>query len=95
MTTTLLLTFFGASMAITIAPGPDNLFVLTQGIARGRREQKGEADVTCFAPTGPDQSINFNAFLCAPCRDRPRKVALATHSASPSATRPHSSTRPP
>lgn len=37
MTTSLFLTFLGASMAITIAPGPDNLFVLTQGIARGRR----------------------------------------------------------
>ena len=37
MTTSLFLTFLGASMAITIAPGPDNLFVITQGIARGRR----------------------------------------------------------
>lgn len=37
MTISLLLTFLGASIAITVAPGPDNLFVLTQGIARGRR----------------------------------------------------------
>lgn len=37
MTTSLLLTFLGASMAITVSPGPDNLFVLTQGIARGRK----------------------------------------------------------
>jgi threonine/homoserine/homoserine lactone efflux protein len=37
MTTSLLLTFLGASIAITIAPGPDNLFILTQGIARGRQ----------------------------------------------------------
>ena len=29
--------FLGASMALTIAPGPDNLFVLTQGITRGRK----------------------------------------------------------
>jgi threonine/homoserine/homoserine lactone efflux protein len=29
--------FLGASMALTVAPGPDNVFVLTQGIARGRR----------------------------------------------------------
>ena len=29
--------FLLAAMAVTIAPGPDNLFVLTQGIARGRR----------------------------------------------------------
>jgi threonine/homoserine/homoserine lactone efflux protein len=29
--------FLGASMALTVAPGPDNIFVLTQGIARGRR----------------------------------------------------------
>jgi threonine/homoserine/homoserine lactone efflux protein len=32
-----LLCFLGSSMALTIAPGPDNLFVMTQGIARGRR----------------------------------------------------------
>ncbi len=37
MTTSLLLIFLGASIAITVAPGPDNLFILTQGIARGRR----------------------------------------------------------
>lgn len=29
--------FLGASMALTIAPGPDNLFVLSQGMSRGRR----------------------------------------------------------
>jgi threonine/homoserine/homoserine lactone efflux protein len=29
--------FIGASMALTIAPGPDNIFVVTQGIANGRR----------------------------------------------------------
>jgi threonine/homoserine/homoserine lactone efflux protein len=29
--------FLGASVALTIAPGPDNLFVLTQGVARGRK----------------------------------------------------------
>jgi threonine/homoserine/homoserine lactone efflux protein len=26
-----LLTFLGASMLLTLAPGPDNLFVLSQG----------------------------------------------------------------
>jgi threonine/homoserine/homoserine lactone efflux protein len=31
------LCFLGASMALTIAPGPDNLFVLSQGLARGRK----------------------------------------------------------
>ena len=36
MTSTLLY-FLGASVALTIAPGPDNIFVLTQGIARGRK----------------------------------------------------------
>lgn len=36
MTTTLLL-FLGASIALTVAPGPDNLFVITQGISRGRK----------------------------------------------------------
>jgi len=29
--------FIGASAALTIAPGPDNIFVVTQGIARGRK----------------------------------------------------------
>jgi threonine/homoserine/homoserine lactone efflux protein len=37
MTVTALLGFLGASMALTIAPGPDNLFVIAQGISRGRR----------------------------------------------------------
>jgi threonine/homoserine/homoserine lactone efflux protein len=32
-----LLCFLGASLAITIAPGPDNIFVMTQGICHGRR----------------------------------------------------------
>ena len=36
MLTTFLL-FLGASIALTVAPGPDNVFVITQGIARGRR----------------------------------------------------------
>lgn len=37
MSLSTLLCFLGASMALTIAPGPDNIFVMTQGIARGRR----------------------------------------------------------
>lgn len=37
MTLSTLLCFLGASMALTIAPGPDNIFVMTQGIARGRK----------------------------------------------------------
>lgn len=37
MTTTTLLLFLGASMALTISPGPDNIFVITQGISRGRK----------------------------------------------------------
>ncbi len=32
-----LLVFLAASVMITLAPGPDNLFVLTQGISKGRR----------------------------------------------------------
>jgi threonine/homoserine/homoserine lactone efflux protein len=36
MTSSTLLYFLGASAALTVAPGPDNIFVLTQGIARGR-----------------------------------------------------------
>ncbi|MBI2354838.1 MAG: LysE family translocator [Deltaproteobacteria bacterium] len=37
MTTTTLLYFLGASIALTLAPGPDNIFIITQGIARGRK----------------------------------------------------------
>ncbi len=37
MSLSTLLCFLGASMALTIAPGPDNIFVMTQGIAHGRR----------------------------------------------------------
>jgi threonine/homoserine/homoserine lactone efflux protein len=36
VTQSTLLCFLGASVALTLAPGPDNLFVLSQGIARGR-----------------------------------------------------------
>ena len=36
MSSTLLL-FLGASIALTLAPGPDNVFVITQGISRGRK----------------------------------------------------------
>jgi threonine/homoserine/homoserine lactone efflux protein len=37
MTVSTLLYFLGVSMALTIAPGPDNIFVMTQGITRGRK----------------------------------------------------------
>jgi len=37
MSLSTLLCFIGASMALTLAPGPDNIFVTAQGIARGRR----------------------------------------------------------
>jgi threonine/homoserine/homoserine lactone efflux protein len=37
MTVSTLLYFLCSAMALTIAPGPDNLFVLTQGITRGRK----------------------------------------------------------
>lgn len=37
MTLSTLLYFLGASIALTLAPGPDNIFVMTQGIARGRK----------------------------------------------------------
>ena len=38
MNASTLLYFLGVSMALTIAPGPDNIFVLTQGITRGRKQ---------------------------------------------------------
>jgi threonine/homoserine/homoserine lactone efflux protein len=37
MNTSTLLYFLGASMALTAAPGPDNTFVVAQGISRGRK----------------------------------------------------------
>ncbi len=37
MTTSTLLYFLGASIALTAAPGPDNTFVVAQGISRGRK----------------------------------------------------------
>jgi len=37
LTTTTLLYFLGASVALTIAPGPDNTFVVAQGVSRGRK----------------------------------------------------------
>lgn len=37
MDTTQITYFLGASMLLTIAPGPDNIFVVTQGITRGRK----------------------------------------------------------
>jgi threonine/homoserine/homoserine lactone efflux protein len=37
MTLPSLIYFLGASIALTIAPGPDNIFVISQGISRGRK----------------------------------------------------------
>ncbi len=37
MTSSTLIYFLGASVALTVAPGPDNTFVVAQGISRGRR----------------------------------------------------------
>lgn len=37
MTSSTLFYFLGASLALTLAPGPDNTFVIAQGIARGKK----------------------------------------------------------
>lgn len=37
MMATTLFYFLGTSIALSLAPGPDNIFVITQGIARGRK----------------------------------------------------------
>lgn len=37
MTAATVLYFLGASLALTIAPGPDNTFIVAQGISRGRK----------------------------------------------------------
>jgi threonine/homoserine/homoserine lactone efflux protein len=36
-TTAALIGFLGASIVLTIAPGPDNIFIITQGISNGRK----------------------------------------------------------
>lgn len=38
MTAAMLFYFLCASAALTISPGPDNIFVVTQGITRGRKQ---------------------------------------------------------
>lgn len=38
MTVSTLLYFLGASVALTVAPGPDNTFIVAQGISRGRKD---------------------------------------------------------
>jgi threonine/homoserine/homoserine lactone efflux protein len=37
MTLPSLIYFLGASIALTVAPGPDNIFVISQGVTRGRK----------------------------------------------------------
>ncbi|GAM11208.1 homoserine/homoserine lactone efflux protein [Geobacter sp. OR-1] len=37
MTLSTIFMFLGASIALTVAPGPDNVFVVTQGVSRGRK----------------------------------------------------------
>jgi threonine/homoserine/homoserine lactone efflux protein len=37
MTTSTLLGYILACVALTVAPGPDNIFVITQGVTRGRK----------------------------------------------------------
>jgi threonine/homoserine/homoserine lactone efflux protein len=37
MTTATVLYFLGASVALTLSPGPDNTFIVAQGISRGRK----------------------------------------------------------
>ncbi len=37
MTMTSLFAFLGASIVLTLAPGPDNTFVIAQGLSRGRK----------------------------------------------------------
>jgi len=37
MDTHSMICFLGASILLTLAPGPDNIFVVTQGISRGRK----------------------------------------------------------
>lgn len=49
-----LLAFIAASVAVTLSPGPDNLMVLAQGIARGQRAGLGIAlgcALGCFTHT--------------------------------------------
>jgi len=47
MTTSTLLWFLSASVALTLAPGPDNTFIVSQGIARGRKAAFASAMGMC------------------------------------------------
>lgn len=51
MTLATYLGFVGASVLLSLAPGPDNLFVLTQGIARGRKAALASAFGMCSGVT--------------------------------------------
>lgn len=43
--------FVGASVLLSLAPGPDNIFVLTQGISRGRKAALASACGMCSGVT--------------------------------------------
>ncbi|MBP1626128.1 MAG: transporter, RhtB family [Holophagaceae bacterium] len=51
MTLTTYLGFVGASVLLSLAPGPDNIFVLTQGITRGRKAALASACGMCSGVT--------------------------------------------
>lgn len=51
MTLTTYLGFVGASVLLSLSPGPDNIFVLTQGIARGRKAALASAFGMCSGVT--------------------------------------------
>jgi len=67
MTGTTLLCFLGASMLLTLAPGPDNLFILAQGITHGRRTAVLTAWGMCSGVTLHTLAAagGISALLCA------------------------------
>lgn len=70
MTGALLLSFLGASAAITLAPGPDNTFIVAQGISRGRKAAIVSALGMCSGisvhTTAAALGISAAVYACAP-----------------------------
>jgi hypothetical protein len=65
-----LLAFLGISVLITLAPGPDNLMVIGQSLARGRRRPSASAARPAASPTSPGPPSASRRW-CAPRRPVP------------------------
>ena len=63
-----LVDFISASAALTILPGPDILFVLTQSISQGKKQelQQHQAYVQVYSFTPPQQHLEFLSLCIGP-----------------------------